>query len=86
MNQSGLAEHLPSTHVSTSDGTDIPATAEPSATTEVNLRHSEAGMATAEYALGTVAASTLAGVLIWVVKQGWIQEGIEAIFRGIFAA
>ena len=47
---------------------------------------SEAGMATAEYALGTVAATSFAGILIWVIKQGWIQDGIESIFRSIFAS
>ncbi len=52
---------------------------------DVPITDPEAGMSTAEYALGTVAATTLAGVLIWVVKQGWIQDGFETIFRGIFS-
>ncbi|MCI1675748.1 MAG: DUF4244 domain-containing protein [Ancrocorticia sp.] len=46
---------------------------------------SEAGMSTAEYALGTVSATAFAGLLLWVVKQDWVKEGIESIFRNIFA-
>lgn len=45
---------------------------------------SEAGMATAEYAVGTVAATSIAGILIWLSKQEWLKEGIAAIFKAIF--
>lgn len=45
---------------------------------------SEAGMATAEYAVGTVAATSLAGILIWLSKQSWLKEGIASIFKAIF--
>ncbi|MCF2707276.1 DUF4244 domain-containing protein [Arcanobacterium haemolyticum] len=48
------------------------------------IRTSEDGMATAEYAIGTVAATSLAGILLWLIKQPWVQEAIEAIFRAIF--
>lgn len=45
---------------------------------------SEAGMATAEYAVGTVAATSFAGILVWLIKQDWVREGLEAIIRAIF--
>lgn len=44
----------------------------------------EAGMATAEYAIGTVAATSLAGILVWLAQQDWVKEGIVAIFKAIF--
>ena len=44
----------------------------------------EAGMATAEYAVGTVAATSLAGILVWLAQQDWVKEGIVAIFKAIF--
>lgn len=44
----------------------------------------EAGMATAEYAIGTVAATSIAGILVWLSKQDWLKEGIVAIFKAIF--
>lgn len=43
----------------------------------------EDGMVTAEYALGTVATTSLAGLLIWLSKQEWLREGIAAIFKMI---
>ncbi len=45
---------------------------------------SEAGMATAEYAVGTVAATSFAGVILWLVKQPWVKDAIEGIFKSIF--
>ena len=44
----------------------------------------EAGMATAEYAIGTVAATSLAGILVWLVQQDWVKDGLVAIFKAIF--
>ncbi|MDD7385224.1 MAG: DUF4244 domain-containing protein [Actinomycetaceae bacterium] len=44
----------------------------------------EAGMATAEYAVGTVAATSFAGLLIWLFKQDWVREGLVAIVKAIF--
>ncbi len=41
----------------------------------------EAGMVTAEYALGTVATTGIAGILIWLSKQEWLRELIAQIFR-----
>ncbi|AWE41616.1 MULTISPECIES: DUF4244 domain-containing protein [unclassified Actinobaculum] len=44
----------------------------------------EAGMATAEYAIGTVAATSFAGLLVWMMKQSWVKEGLVSIFKAIF--
>ncbi|MEZ7897474.1 MAG: DUF4244 domain-containing protein [Flaviflexus sp.] len=44
----------------------------------------EAGMATAEYAIGTVAATSFGGLLIWILDQPWVREALENIFRSIF--
>lgn len=46
----------------------------------------EAGMATAEYAIGTVAASSFAGILLWLMKQQWVKDAIESIFKAIFSS
>ncbi|MGO1637755.1 DUF4244 domain-containing protein [Ancrocorticia populi] len=45
---------------------------------------SESGMATAEYAVGTMAASSFAGIILWLVQQPWVKEAIESIFKNIF--
>ena len=41
----------------------------------------EAGMATAEYAVGTVAAASLAGVLLAILKSDWVRELIADLIR-----
>lgn len=41
----------------------------------------EAGMATAEYAVGTVAAASLAGVLLTILKSEWVRELISDLIR-----
>jgi len=41
----------------------------------------EAGMATAEYAIGTVAAASLASVLLWVLKSDWVRELVSDLIR-----
>ncbi|KAE8762072.1 DUF4244 domain-containing protein [Georgenia thermotolerans] len=41
----------------------------------------EAGMATAEYAVGTVAAASLAGVLLAILKSEWVRELISDLIR-----
>lgn len=46
---------------------------------------SEAGMATAEYAVGTVAATSFAGILIWLFEQEWFKETISNLFRNLFS-
>ncbi|MCI5825985.1 MAG: DUF4244 domain-containing protein [Arcanobacterium sp.] len=45
----------------------------------------EAGMVTAEYALGTVATTGIAGILIWLSQQEWLRDLIADIFRRIVA-
>ncbi|MCI6574001.1 MAG: DUF4244 domain-containing protein [Actinomycetaceae bacterium] len=45
----------------------------------------EDGMVTAEYALGTVATTGIAGILIWLSQQEWLRELIADIFRRIVA-
>lgn len=41
----------------------------------------EAGMSTAEYAVGTLAAVTFATVLIAVVKSGAVRSGLTSIIQ-----
>lgn len=41
----------------------------------------EEGMATAEYAIGTLAAAAFAGILIVVVKSGGIKQALMAIIK-----
>ena len=54
-------------------------------TTEMtHIDDPEAGMATAEYAVGTVAASSLAGLLVWLFDQDWVRSMLSDLFRGIF--
>ena len=45
----------------------------------------EPGMVTAEYALGTVATTGIAGILIWLSQQDWLREAIVAIFKLIIS-
>ena len=45
----------------------------------------EAGMATAEYAIGTVTATGVAGVLWWLVNQDWFRNGMKALLSKIFS-
>ncbi|MDO5724407.1 MAG: DUF4244 domain-containing protein [Flaviflexus sp.] len=44
----------------------------------------EAGMATAEYAVGTVAATSLGGILVWIFEQDWFRELLSNVFRNVF--
>lgn len=41
----------------------------------------EAGMSTAEYAVGTLAAVTFATVLIAVIKSGAVKSGLASIIQ-----
>ncbi|MFH5824960.1 DUF4244 domain-containing protein [Georgenia sp. AZ-5] len=41
----------------------------------------DAGMATAEYAVGTVAAASLAGVLLSIFKSDWVRELVSSLIR-----
>ena len=40
---------------------------------------SEAGMATAEYAIGTVAAAAFAGLLLAIMRSGSLSAALEGI-------
>ncbi|WP_124039974.1 DUF4244 domain-containing protein [Neoactinobaculum massilliense] len=44
----------------------------------------EAGMTTAEYAVGTVGASGIAGIILWLANQDWFRELFANLFRSIF--
>lgn len=44
----------------------------------------EGGMVSAEYAVGTVATTSIAGLLVWLAQQEWFREGIASIFKMIF--
>ncbi|QRV02085.1 DUF4244 domain-containing protein [Arcanobacterium phocisimile] len=46
----------------------------------------ENGMVSAEYAVGTIATTSIAGVLIWIVQQDWFKELFVALFKMIFEA
>ncbi|WP_216378418.1 DUF4244 domain-containing protein [Arcanobacterium phocae] len=44
----------------------------------------EDGMVSAEYAVGTVATTSIAGVLIWIAQQDWFRELFAALFKFLF--
>ncbi|NLW13278.1 MAG: DUF4244 domain-containing protein [Trueperella sp.] len=44
----------------------------------------ESGMVSAEYAVGTVATTSIAGILVWLAQQDWFREGLATIFKAIF--
>lgn len=41
-------------------------------------------MVSAEYAVGTVATTGIAGILVWLAQQDWFRDGIAGIFKLIF--
>ncbi|KMY23926.1 Protein of unknown function [Actinobaculum suis] len=51
-----------------------------------DIRHNpgEEGMTTAEYAVGTVGATSIAGILVWLAQQDWFKDMISALFKKIF--
>ncbi len=49
------------------------------------LSRKESGMVTAEYALGTVATTGIAGILIWLVQQEWFRELVSMFFKTAFS-
>lgn len=55
--------------------------------TRISRKQGEAepGMVTAEYALGTVATTGIAGILIWLSQQEWLREAIVEIFKLIIS-
>ena len=47
-------------------------------------RNSEAGMATSEYAVGTVGACGVGGILYKIATSDWFQSGLQDVFaRGL---
>lgn len=48
-------------------------------------RKFERGMVTAEYALGTVATTGIAGILIWLSQQEWLRELIANLFKQLIS-
>ncbi|GAA2081453.1 hypothetical protein GCM10009821_22620 [Aeromicrobium halocynthiae] len=46
------------------------------------MRRDETAMSTAEYAVGTVGACTIAGVLVHLGGQDWFVDLIQSILRG----
>lgn len=50
----------------------------------IDEAENERGMATAEYAIGTVTATGIAGILWWVVNQDWFRDGLVSIFQKVF--
>lgn len=44
----------------------------------------EGGMATVEYAIGTLAAAALAGVLLFVIKDGSLTDIIRSLIQSAF--
>ncbi|USR79312.1 DUF4244 domain-containing protein [Arcanobacterium pinnipediorum] len=44
----------------------------------------ESGMVSAEYAVGTIATTSIAGILIWIAQQDWFKELFIALFKFIF--
>ena len=50
----------------------------------VRLRHEDDGMATAEYAVGTVAACGFGGVLYKVITSGAVLELITGVISRAF--
>ena len=49
-------------------------------------RRDETGMTTAEYAVGTVGACGIAGVLMTLVESEWFGDLIKSIFEFVLTA
>lgn len=48
------------------------------------ISNKEKGMATSEYAVGTVGACTVGGAIYTVASSDWFQEAVQTIFeRGL---
>lgn len=43
--------------------------------------HGEAGMATAEYAIGTLAAAAFAGILLAIMRSGSLHSALESLIQ-----
>ena len=46
-------------------------------------RRDERGMSTAEYAVGTIGACSVGGILVEVAQSDWFQNVVKGIFEGI---
>lgn len=64
-----------------SEGTEMTKTSRPRTGWDL---HDDAGMATTEYALVTVAAAAFAGVLIVLVRSEEVRELLAGILRSAF--
>jgi hypothetical protein len=51
--------------------------------TNAQLRHSEAGMTTAEYTVGTLGACSFAAVLIKIAQTEWFGDLIKGLLGNI---
>lgn len=51
------------------------------ALTKVLTPQEESGMVSAEYAVGTVATTSIAGLLVWIASQDWFKELIVTVFK-----
>ena len=51
----------------------------------VKLRHDDAGLSTAEYAVGTVAVTGLGGLLIKLLTSSWFFELLQKIIERAFS-
>jgi hypothetical protein len=49
------------------------------------LRSEDAGMSTAEYCVGTVAACALAALLFKILSGGWIEGLIKSVIKHAFS-
>lgn len=45
----------------------------------------ERGMVTAEYAIGTIAAASLAGLLITLLSSQWMQDLLKKVVEAAFS-
>jgi Protein of unknown function (DUF4244) len=45
------------------------------------LAHDERGMTTAEYAVGTVASCSFAGVLLKLLSEPWVGDLLKDVFE-----
>ncbi len=50
------------------------------------IRRGQRGMTTAEYAVGSVAVATGAGVLTWLFQQEWFKELLMKLIEALFLA
>lgn len=59
----------------------ISALPEKAASVWARLKGEEDGMATAEYAIGTLAAAAFAGLLLMIMKGGELKDALQSIIE-----